>query len=83
MKNIVCFANGIDVYKLSLLFWNQKPPGFYIPKQGGTNMKENATVLHVKDIPLTESGEPDIAAILAANELGHIDLSKATVVTQA
>ena len=44
-------------------------------------MKENATVLHVKDIPLTESGEPDVAAILAANNLGHIDLEKAQITT--
>ncbi|MCL2362405.1 MAG: hypothetical protein FWC73_11410 [Defluviitaleaceae bacterium] len=43
-------------------------------------MSEKTTVLHVNDIPLTESGEPDVAAILAANDLGHIDLTKAKVI---
>ena len=32
------------------------------------------------EIPLTETGEPDIAAILAANGLGHIDPSTVQVI---
>jgi len=36
--------------------------------------------IKVDDIPLTESGEPDIAAILAANGLDHIDLSTVKVI---
>jgi hypothetical protein len=45
-----------------------------------SNLPEGATVINAADVPLTENGEPDIAAILAANGLGHIDLSKVTIV---
>lgn len=39
-------------------------------------------VIKMDTIPLTESGEPDIAAILAANGLSHIDLSTVQVINQ-
>jgi predicted metallopeptidase len=32
------------------------------------------------DVPKTKTGEPDIAAILAANGLSHIDLSQVKVI---
>lgn len=40
---------------------------------------KDATIIDASDMPLTDSGEPDIAAILAANGLGHIDLSKVKI----
>jgi len=43
------------------------------------NLPKGATVIQMTELPLTESGEPDIAAILAANGLSHIDLSKVQV----
>ena len=36
-------------------------------------------IIKMENIPLTESGEPDIAAILAANELSDIDISKVKI----
>jgi hypothetical protein len=43
---------------------------------------ENSKAIYIKpeDIPLNEAGEPDIAAILAANGLSHIDLSQMKIV---
>lgn len=49
-------------------------------KQEDNSIPQDAKVIKVKDVPLTDSGEPDIAAILAENGLGHIDLSKAKVI---
>ena len=41
--------------------------------------KENTKIINMKDIPMTDDGEPDVAAILAANGLSDIDLSKAKI----
>ena len=48
------------------------------PEQA-SNLPEGATVIKCTEMPLTEAGEPDIAAILAANGLSHIDLSKVKI----
>ena len=42
-------------------------------------LPKDATVIQMTEMPLTKSGEPDIAAILAANGLSHIDLSKVQI----
>jgi len=42
-------------------------------------LPKDATVIQMTELPLTDSGEPDIAAILAANGLSHIDLSKVQI----
>ena len=43
-------------------------------------MKKVIKMENMENIPLTESGEPDIAAILAANGLSGIDLSKVKII---
>jgi len=39
-----------------------------------------ANIINVKDVPLTAAGEPDIAAILAANGFTDIDISKVKII---
>ena len=43
------------------------------------NPKSETTVIKMENIPLNEDGEPDIAAILAANGFADIDMSKVEI----
>ena len=38
------------------------------------------TIIEMAEVPLTESGEPDIAAILAANGLDDVDMSRVKII---
>ena len=52
---------------------------------GETDMEavnsKNTKILKINEVPLTETGEPDIAAILAANGMSDVDLTKVKVMT--
>jgi len=44
-----------------------------------TELPKDAKIIEVTDVPLDENGQPDIAAILAANGITDVDLSKVQV----
>lgn len=43
--------------------------------------QSGAKVIQMENVPLTDSGEPDIVAVLAANGLSGIDMSKVKVMS--
>ena len=69
-------ANGLSDVDMSKVTVVQA--GDSKAKPGGEN--QDIRIIQSNDVPMNEAGEPDIAAILAANGLSDIDMSQVKVV---